>query len=119
MILAARFSLFTGDPREASRIAEKFLTVRGSSPSTAFEAEARCIDYWCALARMEERLQDDPSSGLMPEQMRQLQAMDDQFRSLSQTEGTLDIDSLMLWARSRQIISMRADVLNILNQVIP
>jgi hypothetical protein len=115
MILAARFALFTGDLKEASRISQKILSNanRSSSASSAFEVEAFSIQQWSFVYEVEK-------NGLVSsENKKKLQAIDAMIKSKSGADQ-YDLDTLMLWAKSRQVLNSSgatAEILNILNQV--
>jgi hypothetical protein len=118
MILAARFALYTNDFEEAARISQKLQNSSGrnsqSSATSVFEIEAFCIDNWCFL----NELESSQSNYLSSEQKRRIQSIDAHCKSKNGEQS--DIDTLMLWAKSRQILngsSAYAEVLNILNQV--
>jgi len=111
LILAARFCLYTQNYKEAFRISNKILDAKQSSGgSTAFELEATTIVQWCTIAEIEMLGSIDQSS------RQQLQAINDLY-SNNRNNEQFDPDSLMVWAKSRHILSRMSEVLNILNQV--
>lgn len=111
LILAARFCLYTQNYKEAFRISNKILDAKQSSGgSTAFELEATTIVQWCTIAEIEMLGSIDQSS------RHQLSAINDLY-SNNRNNEQFDPDSLMVWAKSRHILSRMSEVLNILNQV--
>lgn len=125
MILAARFLQFSGDISGASRICQRMLGSSRSSgpanPTTAFEVEAMCIDNWCMLAEIDTASRVNGGQiELSSEQRKQLQNIDSMARGRgnSATDYTNEIDFLMLWVKTKQILNNPMEALNALNQVI-
>eukprot|EP01041_Mallomonas_annulata_P001871 gene1871-3629_t len=106
MLLAARFSLLTGDYDNACRITEKILP-RGRNPSTPSELEAKAVELWSLVMRAQK--------GGSTER-RKLNEIDSFMKNNSLDK--LDIDILMAWVRTLQITKRRQEALNVLNQVI-
>lgn len=84
--------------------------------STAFEMEAMTIQQWCCISEIEMLGTIDSSS------RKQLLSIDEMYVNHNRNNGgdasnQLDAESLMAWAKSRQLLNKQGDVLNILNQV--
>jgi hypothetical protein len=113
--LAARFCLYTDDSYQARVITEKLLenySSNGGNAPTAFELEAIAIQQWCTLLDIENN--DDKK--LSPENRKRIQAIDGVYRGKGGSEMH-EVDSLMVWAKSRLMVGSHNEVLNILNQV--
>ena len=117
MILAARFSIFTGDYPSASRIAQKLLeSCNSDGPSTPFELEALCIDHWVTVIDAQSTFCEAQSTGsraVESEIRKKLLQIDNSYNARSEPE----IDSLMMRVRGKQAVKQNGDALNILNQV--
>eukprot|EP00600_Ochromonadales_sp_CCMP1393_P000361 CAMPEP_0174983574 /NCGR_PEP_ID=MMETSP0004_2-20121128/17217_1 /TAXON_ID=420556 /ORGANISM="Ochromonas sp., Strain CCMP1393" /LENGTH=551 /DNA_ID=CAMNT_0016235837 /DNA_START=1 /DNA_END=1653 /DNA_ORIENTATION=- len=112
LILAARFCLFTENIKEAFRISQKIIDSKQTNgPSTAFEMEATAIIQWCTISEVEMLGSVDSSS------RQQIRDIDDMY-SNNRNNEQFDVDSLMVWARSRLLIHRTGEALNILNQII-
>lgn len=111
LILAARFCLYTENYKEAFRISNKILeSKQGTGASTAFEMEATTIVQWCNIAEIEQY------GGIDQSARQQLSGINDLYQNNRNNEQ-FDADSLMVWAKSRHVLSRTNEVLNILNQV--
>lgn len=116
--MAARFCLFTDNLSEASRLADKLLHGKPIGPqSSVFELEAHTVLQWCAVAEAELISSDggDHDSSFR----RQLQAIDDSFSSSSSNRSNeqLEMDSLLLWARTKLLLGRTVEAVNVYNQV--
>jgi len=115
--MAARFCLFTDNLSEASRLAEKLLNGKSVGPqSSVFEVEAHTVLQWCAMA--EADLMQDGDTGLDSSTRKQLQAIDDSFNSTRSNEQ-LEMDCLLLWARTKILLGRTVEAVNVYNQVSP
>ncbi len=119
-MLAARFCLFTDNLSEASRLADKLLHGRPIGPqSSVFELEAHTVLQWCTVAEA-ELLSSDLSGGDHDSSFRrQLQTIDDSFSSSSSNRSNeqLEMDSLLLWARTKLLLGRTVEAVNVYNQV--
>ena len=127
LVLAARFSLFTGDLDTASAIAQRLLQSCRGNPSTPFELEAQTIDCWTAVqeaqtqvaeaSRTQQGHERVPFERLLSTTVfRKLQAVDDLLRGRAEQ---FDVDMLMLHATSRSLLGAGQDeILGIYNQMI-
>lgn len=128
-MLAARFCLFTDNLSEASRLADKLLHGKPIGPqSSVFEVEAHTVLQWCAVAEAEltssPHLQEgghQGDRGLDSSARKQLQAIDDSFSSSSSSSSRsteqLEMDSLLLWARTKLLLGRTVEAVNVYNQV--
>jgi hypothetical protein len=104
MVLAARFSLFTGDYQNAIRVAKKVCS-KTTQPSTPYELDAVAVEYWANLAMMD-------ASGDVD--WKYVQGIDQFVRNLG---DNADVDLYMLFARSKFLLRKKKDSLNVLNKV--
>ena len=118
-ILAARFALFTGDIRLASRVAQGLLEgCRGQSPSTPFELEAACIEQWIVVMEAQTDWNMAQASGQRSTEDNVLKRLDRLDEDVAFLNDQGDIDSFMLRAKAKLIAKQNGETLNILNQVI-
>lgn len=110
LVMAARFSLHSGDFENASRLCKKVLSRGSSVPTTPTELEAYGINFLAGITRC-GTFSSDAS-----ELKSHLQGMDGIMKN--QPEAAGDLDLLMLWARSRQMLGKQTEALNVLNKVI-
>ncbi len=128
LVLAARFSLFTGDLDTAGNIAQRLLQACRGNPSTPFELEAQTIDCWAAVQEAQSQIQEAYQSNggrdnILPIERilsttiyRKLQAIDDLVRGRG---DQFDVDMLMLHATSTTLLGAKEDdILSIYNQMI-
>lgn len=110
-MLAARFLLFTGNYNDARRIAKRFAG-QGTSGTgmSVFELESYLIEQWSNVEEIAQTWADSS------DQRRALTAIDNTFKN-NRGGDLQDADALMLWAKSRHLMGLSNDVLNILNQV--
>jgi tetratricopeptide (TPR) repeat protein len=102
--------LFTGDDSLAYRLAEKLLSeCRGGVPSTPFEIEASCIQYWTSIVEFQSN-PTGPNTG----PRRKWQDLNSALRGRTD----VDVDLLMMWARSKQLQQLDSEAINVFNQVI-
>jgi hypothetical protein len=110
-VLAARFFLFTGNYPEAKRVAKKLLgQISSGNTMSNFELEGYLVDQWCIVEEIVTTWADSS------DQRRALQAIDATFKN-NRGGDLQDADALMLWAKSRHILGLTNDFLNVLNQV--
>lgn len=107
--------MYTDDSYQARVITEKLLanyrSNDGNAP-TAFELEAIAIQQWCTLSDIE----NNEDKKLSPENKKRIQAIDGVYRGKGGSD-LHEVDSLMVWAKSRVMLGVNNDALNILNQV--
>ena len=111
--MAARFCLFTNNFKDASRISEKIIVGKQiNSSSTPFEIEATTIIQWCTTSEIEMMDSSDFDSSTR----KQLQTIDDFYNNNKNSEQ-LEVDSLLVWAKTKLLMNKTNDVINVLNQV--
>ncbi len=128
LILAARFSLFTGDMDTASAISQRLLLACRGNPSTPFELEAQIIDCWTAVQEAQTQIAEalaTPESVnntqnleklLSTTTQRKIQAIDDLVRG---RPDQFDVDMLMLHATTLCLLRAPSDdILASYNQMI-
>jgi hypothetical protein len=118
--MAARFCLFTDNLSEASRLADKLLHGKSIGPqSSVFELEAHTVLQWCAVAEAELISSDLSGGDHDSSSRRQLQAIDDSFSSSSSSRSNeqLEMDSLLLWAKTKLLLGRTVEAVNVYNQV--
>lgn len=125
--MAARFCLFTDNLSEASRLADKLLHGKPIGPqSSVFEVEAHTVLQWCLVAEAEltsspalgggDHHHRDVQGGLDSSARKQLQSIDDSFSS-SRSNEQLEMDSLLLWAKTKLLLGRSVEAVNVYNQV--
>jgi tetratricopeptide (TPR) repeat protein len=111
LILAARFSLYSGDFDNAHRISKKLLYNAGDNPSTPSEMEALSIDYWATI--LEVRGENDSN---YYNEVSRLERIDRHMQDRGR--DCTEVDILMAWAACRVMLGRKADAINVLNKVI-
>lgn len=73
---------------------------------------------WCTVAEA-ELISSDLSGGDHDSFRRQLQTIDDSFSSSSSNRSNeqLEMDSLLLWARTKLLLGRTVEAVNVYNQV--
>ena len=110
-MLAARFSLITGDMSNAMRLATKVLS-RTRDPSTPGELEAVAITHWVFIYNY--LIEGGGNSGRNQSELQQIE----QFIKRKSSILDVDVDDLMAWYTSKIITGDRDAALNIVNQVL-
>lgn len=110
MILAARFSLYSGDFDNAHRISKKLLSNAGDNPSTPSEMEALAVDYWATI--LEVRSENESN---YQNEVGRLDRIDRHLQEKGRDCGEVDV--LMAWAACRVMLGRKADAINVLNKV--
>ena len=103
-VLAARFSLYSGDYQTAIRLAQRLMPKSGN-PSTPHEIDGVAVEQWANMAMM------DASGDI---DWKYIQNIDQVVRGLGEVA---DVDLLMLQAKSRYILRKKKDTMNVFNKV--
>ena len=111
LILAARFSLYSGDYDNARRICKKLLQNAGNNPSTPSEMEALAIEYWTTILEVRQE-----SESSYYNEVSRLERIDRHMQD--RARDCVEIDILMAWAACRVMLERKADAINVLNKVI-
>ncbi len=110
--MAARFALYTGDYDNCSRICKKLLS-HGGTPSTPIELEAVALEFLSGIVRIHQNSSPEyVAVDLRPH----LTSMDTLMKG--QSDASSDLDLLMIWSRSRQMLGRNSDAINVLNKVL-
>lgn len=112
-MLAARFALYVGDLDDAGRVCQKLLAnskVNEGNAPTVFELEAVAVKQWVFVAETEAEYAEGSADC-----RKKLQSIDGAFRGKGLEVH--EVDSLMIWAKSRLMLNLPGEAINILNQV--
>jgi hypothetical protein len=110
LILAARFSLYTGDYDNAHRLSKKLLSNAGDNPSTPSEMDALAVSYWATI--FEIRAENESN---YYNEVSRLERIDRHMQDRGRDYTEVDI--LMAWAACRVMLGRKADAINVLNKV--
>ena len=110
MVLAARFSLVSGDVSNALRLCTKILS-RTRDASTPGELEAVAITHWCYIYTY--MIENNGDGNGNTSDLQQIES----FIRKKQSILDVDLDNLMAWHTCKAVLGDTEGALNVLNQV--
>lgn len=98
---------------QAKKICEKILTSSNGFLSSVFEHDAFAVDYWVAMYEFESRLNDmsSPYTQSLKKKLIGLEGI------IKNRFDQVEVDTLMVYVKSRQLLEAHTESLNALNQV--